>query len=555
MIKENFIKLFEHSFKEHWDLPAYSNYYKKTTVTYGEAARQIAKLHLLFKESKIKQGDKVALVGRNTPNWTITYIAVVTYGAVIVPILQDFNPNDIHHIVNHSDSLLLFCSDKHWDSLDCDKMDGLLAAFSIDDFRCVFQRDGEGMQKIVQSLDSKFEKAYPKGFGPEDVKYANRDNTELAVLSYTSGTTGFSKGVMLTGNALAGNITFGIKTKLLEKGDRVLTFLPLAHAYGMAFDFLTATCVGAHTHLLNMIPSPKVLVKAFEEVRPTVIFTVPLILEKIYKKQLQPNLSTMTMRMALSIPVLDTRIYNSVGNKLTTAFGGVFKEVIIGGAPMSREVEDLLRKIGFRFTIGYGMTECAPLIAYAPHDKFKPYSAGKVLENMEVKIDSPDPANVVGEILVRGENVMSGYYKNPEATQKVFDADGWMHTGDLGTLDSDGFIYIKGRNKSMILGPNGQNIYPEEIENKLNNLPFVMESLVIERDGKLYGLVYPDYTAADESHLNDEDLNVVMEQNRQTLNSKVGSYEGLTKIILFPTEFEKTPKRSIKRYLYTNLPF
>ena len=555
MIEQNLIKLFEKSFKENWDLPAYSNYYKQTTVTYGEATRQIARLHLFFREAKVKTGDKIALIGRNTPNWTISYIAVVTYGAVIVPILQDFNTNDVHHIVNHSDSVMLFCSDKHWDSLDSDKMDNLTAVISIDDFRCVFQRDGEKMQKIMLHLDQLFDQTYPKGFGPDDIRYTKRDNKDLAVISYTSGTTGFSKGVMLSGNALAGNITFGIKTRLLERGDRVLTFLPLAHAYGMAFDFLTATCVGAHTYLLNMIPSPKVLIKAFEDVKPTVIFTVPLILEKIYKKQLQPALSTKGMRLALSIPVLDSRIYSSVGSKLTDAFGGEFKEVIIGGAPMSKEVEDLLRRIGFRFTIGYGMTECAPLIAYAPHNEFKPYSAGKVLEQMQVKIDSPDPENVVGEILVRGENVMDGYYKNPEATEKVFDKDGWMHTGDLGTMDKDGFIFIKGRCKSMILGPNGQNIYPEVIENKLNTLPFVMESLFIEREGKLYGLVYPDYTAADESHLTEEDLKLVMEENRQTLNSMVGSYEGLTKISLYPTEFEKTPKRSIKRYLYINLPF
>ena len=554
MIEQNLIKLFEHSFKNNWELPAYTNYYRQVTLTYGDSAKQIAKLHLLFEQANIKPGDKIALIGRNTPNWTITYVAVVTYGAVIVPILQDFNANDVHHIVNHSDSVLLFCSDKIWDKLDEDKMDKLMAVISLNDFTCMYQNEEATMHSMLTNLNDEFAARYPNGFGPDDIQYTERDNSELAMISYTSGTTGFSKGVMLTANALAGNITYGIRSKLLERGNRVLNFLPLAHAYGMAFDFLTATCCGAHTYLLNKIPSPKVLIKAFNEIKPTVIFTVPLILEKLYRKQIQPKITKKGMRFALHIPLLDDTIYGKINKTLTEAFGGEFKEIIIGGAPLNREVEMFLHRIGFRYTVGYGMTECGPLISHSYHKDFVPTSAGKVLDTMQVRIESPDAENIPGEILVKGENVMSGYYKNVEATQQVFTEDGWMRTGDMGTVDKDGNIFIKGRSKTMILSANGQNIYPEEIEAKLNNLPFVMESLVIDKDGKLYGLVYPDYEAVDAAGINSAELEVAMEDNRKELNSQVAAYEGLSKIILHPEEFEKTPKKSIKRYLYANIP-
>lgn len=554
MIEQNLIKLFEHSFKNNWELPAYTNYYRQVTLTYGDSAKQIAKLHLLFEQANIKPGDKISLIGRNTPNWTITYVAVVTYGAVIVPILQDFNANDVHHIVNHSDSVLLFCSDKIWDKLDEDKMENLMAVISLNDFTCMYQNEENTMQSMLTNLNDEFAARYPNGYGPDDIHYTERDNSELAMISYTSGTTGFSKGVMLTANALAGNITYGIRTKLLERGNRVLNFLPLAHAYGMAFDFLTATCCGAHTYLLNKIPSPKVLIKAFGEIKPTVIFTVPLILEKLYRKQIQPQITKKGMRFALHIPLLDDTIYGKINKTLTEAFGGEFKEIIIGGAPLNREVEDFLHRIGFRYTVGYGMTECGPLISHSYYKDFIPTSAGKVLDTMQVKIESSNPETIPGEILVRGENVMSGYYKNVEATQATFTEDGWMRTGDMGTVDKDGNIFIKGRSKTMILSANGQNIYPEEIEAKLNNLPFVMESLVIEKEGKLYGLVYPDYEAVDAAGINNAELEVAMEDNRKELNSQVAAYEGLAKIMLYPNEFEKTPKKSIKRYLYTNLP-
>ena len=553
MIKENFIKLFETSFKENWELPAYTDYTLGTSMTYGEVALKIEKLHLLFAESKIKPGDKIALIGKNTPHWAITFVATVTYGAVIVPILQDFNPNDVHHIVNHSETVFLFCSDSIWDNLEEDKMENIQAAFSIDDFRCIHQKDGAGIQKIVGNLTSKFEKKYPQGFTQSHIQYTSRDNSELAMLNYTSGTTGFSKGVMLTANNLAGNITFGFKTQLLKKGDRVLSFLPLAHAYGCAFDFLVPTCSGSHIYFLNKIPSPKVLLKAFEEIKPNVIFMVPLILEKVYKKSIQPSLNKTGIKLALNIPLLNKKIYEQVNNKLTESFGGEFTEIVVGGAALKKEVEEFLTKIGFRFTIGYGMTECAPLISYASHTEFRPSSAGKILDTMQVKIDSPDPYNIVGEILVKGEHVMQGYYKNELATSEAFTDDGWLKTGDLGTIDEHGYIFIKGRSKSMILGANGQNIYPEEIEAKLNNLPFIMESLVIEKHGKLIALVYPDYEAMDGSQLTQQDLEIIMEENRNNLNNVVGTYENVSKIHLYPNEFEKTPKRSIKRYLYTNI--
>ncbi len=553
MIQENFIKLFESSFKQNWELPAFTDYSLAKTYTYGEAAQQIAKLHILFKEAKIEQGDRIALIGKNTPHWAISFVATVSYGAIIVPILQDFNPNDVHHIVNHSESVFLFCSDSIWDNLEEDKMDNLLAAFSIDDFRCIHQKDGAGIQKIVSKLEKLYDKSYPNGYSASDINYANRENASLAMLNYTSGTTGFSKGVMLTANNLAGNITFGFKTNLLSTGDRVLSFLPLAHAYGCAFDFLVPTCIGCHIYFLNKIPSPKVLLKAFEEVKPNVIFMVPLILEKVYKKSIQPQITKTAVKLALNIPLLNKKIYEQINKKLTDSFGGEFKCIVVGGAGINAEVEEFLTKIGFKFTVGYGMTECAPLISYASYETFIPTSAGKILDTMQVKIDSSDPFNVVGEILVKGEHVMQGYYKNEQATNDVFTEDGWLKTGDLGTIDKEGNIFIRGRSKSMILGASGQNIYPEEIEAKLNNLPFIMESLVIDKNGKLIALVYPDYEAMDVSQLSQSDLEVIMEENRKNINKEVAAYENISKIHLYPNEFEKTPKKSIKRYLYTNI--
>ncbi|EGJ70325.1 Long-chain-fatty-acid--CoA ligase [Bacteroides coprosuis DSM 18011] len=554
MIKENFIKLYEHSFRDNWDLPCYTDYGQNTSFTYGEVAKEIAKLHLLFEHCKLRRGDKIALIGKNNSKWCIAYMASITYGAIIVPILQDFNPNDVHHIVNHSESIFLFTSDTIWDTLEEEKLPNIRGVFSLTDFRCLHQRDGETVQKFMKYINQKMKTAYPHGFSPDDIVYTDLSNDKVMLLNYTSGTTGFSKGVMLTGNNLAGNVTFGIRTELLKKGDNVLSFLPLAHAYGCAFDFLTATAVGTHVTLLGKVPSPKIIIKAFEEVKPNLIITVPLVIEKIYTNVIQPMLSKKGMKWALSIPVLDSQIYAQIRKKLIDSLGGRFKEIIIGGAAMNPEVEDFFYKIKFPFTIGYGMTECGPLISYAPWDEFVPGSSGKTLDIMEARVYKENTSDKLGEIQIRGENVMVGYYKNEEATKDVFTKDGWLRTGDLGTIDENNNIFIRGRSKTMILTSSGQNIFPEEIETRLNNLPFVVESIVVERNKKLVALVYADYESLGSLGLdNPESLKTIMDENLKNLNKAVAAYEKVSQIQLYPTEFEKTPKKSIKRYLYDNI--
>lgn len=553
MIKENFIKIYEESFKENWALPALTDYGKGKTFTFGDVATEIARIHLLFHECQVRRGDKIALIGKDSSRWCIAYMAVVTYGAIIVPILQDFNPNDVHHIINHSESVFLFVSDRIWDSLEEDKIEEVRGVFSLSDYRCLHQRDGENIQKLMKSLDEKMTEKYPDGFTQEDIKYAELDNDKVVEINYTSGTTGFSKGVMLTGNNLAGNVTYARTLDLLFRGERELCFLPLAHAYSCAFNLLVPMAFGVHVYLLGKVPSPKILLKAFEEVKPNLILMVPLILEKIYKKMILPQLNKRTLKLALNIPLLDSRIYAQIRKHLVDALGGRFREVIVGGAAMNQEVTDFLYKIKFPFTIGYGMTECGPLISYDHNNEYVPGSCGQILKGiMKVRIDSEDPYNKVGEIQVSGENVMKGYYKNDEATQNVFTEDGWLRTGDLGTIDHDNRIFIRGRSKTMILGASGHNIYPEEIESKLNNLPFVMESLVVEKNGKLIGMVYPDYDTVDSTGISHTDLPVIMEQNRIELNKLLAPYETISEIQLYPTEFEKTPKKSIKRYLYSN---
>lgn len=566
MIQENFIRLFEDSFRNNWELPAYSNYGEELTITYSEVAKKIARLHILFDQCKLKPNDKVALIGRNNANWAVTYLATVTYGAVIVPILQDFNPNDVHHITNHSESLLLFTGDNIWENLEEEKLTTVKAVFSLTNFNCITilnktNKAENDNNEVIENLspeylqpdyiNSLFHAKFPQGFYRDHVRYIDKPNSELVSINYTSGTTGFSKGVMTSGNALAGNITFGFRTKLVGPGYRIVSFLPLAHAYGCAFDFLTPTCAGSHIHFIGKTPSPKILLKAFAEVKPSVIFCVPLIIEKIYKKQIQPMLAKPSMRWVLSIPLLDQTILSQIRKKLVDAFGGEFSEIVVGGAPMNAEVEEFFHKIKFPFTIGYGMTECAPLISYSNTKDFAAKSAGKVLDIMEVKIIDEDSSTGVGEICVRGENVMQGYYKNQEATDAILDKEGWLHTGDLGTVDADGNIFIRGRNKTMILGSSGQNIFPEEIEARLNNMPYVMESLVIESNARLIALVCPDYEAVDAEHLDQKQLEAVMEENKKMLNASVASYESISKIQLYPHEFEKTPKKSIKRYLYS----
>lgn len=553
MIQENFIKIYEKSFQENWDLPALTDYVEQNTMTFADVAKEIARFHILFKECQIRRGDKIALIGRDCANWCVVYMAAITYGAIIVPILPDFNPNDVHHIINHSESVFLFVSDRIWDTLEEEKIGEVRAVFSLTDFRCLHQRDGENIQKLLKELDSRFTEVYPNGFTRENIRYAELDNDKVLLLNYTSGTTGFSKGVMLTGNNLAGNVTYARTLDILFRGERELCFLPLAHAYSCAFNFLVPMAFGAHVFLLGKLPSPKILLKAFEEIKPNLILTVPLILEKIYKKMIAPQLNKRAMKLAMNAPLLNDRIYAQINKKLTDAMGGRFREVIVGGAAMNQEVADFLYKIKFPYTIGYGMTECGPLISYDNHKEYIPTSCGQILKGiMEVRIDSEDPYNKVGEIQVRGENVMKGYYKNEEATRNVFTDDGWLKTGDLGTIDVNNRIYIRGRSKTMILSSNGQNIYPEEIEAKLNNLPFVLESLIVEREGKLAGLVYPDYDMVDNTGIRHDDLPAIMEQNRKDLNKLLAPYEAITSIVLYPTEFEKTPKKSIKRYLYEN---
>nr|WP_297167165.1 AMP-binding protein [uncultured Dysgonomonas sp.] len=550
MIKENFIKLYEDSFKYNWDLPALSDYGDSNTLLYKDLAREIARLHILFDKLEIKKGTKIALIGKNTRQWCVVYMATITYGAVIVPILQDFHPDNVHHIVNHSESELLFVSDSIWEGLEEGQMSHLTGIFSLSDFSCIYDNSKKHIKSIIQNLDNEMTYKYPDGFTKDDVVYADVDNSEMVLINYTSGTTGFSKGVMLFANNLAGNVTYAKKLDLLFRGERVVSFLPLAHAYGCAFDFLYALSEGVHVTLLGKAPSPKILAAAFSEIKPNLIVTVPLVIEKLYKKAILPKLEKSSIKMALKIPLVRDQIYAKIRKGLVDALGGCFTEVIIGGAAFNKEVESFLYKIKFPFTVGYGMTECAPLISYDHHYDFIPTSCGKVLSIMEVRVDSPDPYNTLGEIQVRGENVMKGYYKNEEATKAAFTEDGWLKTGDLGTIDKDNRIYLRGRSKTMILGASGQNIFPEEIEAKLNNLPYVTESLVVTRNNKLVALVYPDYETMNVTGLSSTDLDAIMEENKQVLNKSVANYEAISSIHIYPTEFEKTPKKSIKRYLY-----
>jgi long-chain acyl-CoA synthetase len=553
MEQVTFIKRYEKSFRENFDFPALTDYGSGHTFTYGDVAKEIEKLHIFFKACNIRIGDKIAVIGKNSSRWCIVHIATVSYGAIIVPILHDFNPSDVSHIVNHSDSVLLFSSDSIWENLDEDELHNIKGVVSLTDFGLLYQKEGENLDVLLSKSDAKLVEKYPEGFKPEHINYSDASDDEVVVLNYTSGTTGFSKGVMITGRNLSGNMNFAHDIIGLKRGEKMLSFLPLAHTYGAAFDFLYALTEGVDITLLGKTPAPKVLVQAFNEVKPELIISVPLILEKIYKKMIIPLLDKKAMKWALSIPVLDAGIYAQIRKRLMNAMGGKFRQIIIGGAPFNSEVEDFLLKIKFPVSVGYGMTECAPLISFSLFPEYVPHSCGKVLSCMQVRIDSEDPFNVVGEIQVKGQNVMAGYYKNEAATQAVFTDDGWLKTGDLGTIDADNNIFIRGRSKSMILGPSGQNIYPEEIEAKLNNLPFVMESLIIEKNSRLIALVYPDYEAVDQTGISQEDLPHIMNQNKEIVNKMVASYEKIAEIKLYPNEFEKTPKKSIKRYLYSNI--
>ena len=552
MYDENLLQIYADSFRDNWDLPAVSDYTSGETLTYGRLAERIARTHLFLRDCGVKQGDKIALLGKNTISWVVSYMATVTYGAVIVPILQDFNVQDAQHIINHSDSVMLFVSDSIWENIEFEKLHRVKVAMSLDNAKVLAEHpDNSGRAiRAIGRLRKEFARQHPEGFSPTEIDYPIMAPDSLAEINYTSGTTGFSKGVMLTHSNLVGNVVFGMRSKLHYRESRCLSFLPLAHAYGCAFDMLVPLAVGTHITLFGKLPSPKALLKAMSEVRPNLILCVPLILEKIYRNQILPVISRSSMKRLMALPLLNRTVYAKIRSRLTEAFGGEFEEVIAGGAPLNSEVEAFLHRIRFRFTVGYGMTECGPLISYTPWQTFIPGSSGRILPVMEVKVTSDKPEDIPGEICVRGQNVMKGYYKDTEATEAVLDSDGWLHTGDMGTVSPDGTIFIKGRYKTMILSANGQNIYPEEIEAKLNNMPFVAESLVVERGKRLIALVYPDYEAMDRRGVTSAMLPEIMAKVTEKLNRLVAPYERIDRIQLIANEFEKTPKRSIKRYLY-----
>ncbi|MBP1671468.1 MAG: fadD15 [Bacteroidetes bacterium] len=542
-------QILEKSFKENWDYPALSDY-KGITLHYRDVARRIEKLHIVFELCGVKKGDKVSICSKNQANWGVVFLATITYGAVAVPILHEFKPGNIHHIVTHSDSRIMFVGDVIWEQLLESEMLSLEAVIQISDFSILFARD-EKVIEIREHLNELFGKKYPKNFRPEHIHYHVDSPEELSMINYTSGTTGFSKGVMIPYRALRSNIDFARKVHpQLNNTSNVVSMLPTAHMYGMMFEFLFEMCVGAHVHFLTRVPSPKIIMEAFAEIKPDIIIAVPLIIEKIYKKKLQPIINKTAIRVLLRLPVVDQKIQKKILAELVNTFGGKFKEVIVGGAAFNKDAEAFFRKIGFPFTVGYGMTECAPIIAYAPWDETRLYSCGKATPGMQIKIDSQDPVNIPGEILCKGKNVMLGYYKNQEATNSSFTSDGWMRTGDIGVIDKDGFLYIRGRSKSMILGPSGQNIYPEEIESSINNMPYVIESLVVEDYGILQALVYPDFEQAENDGLSQTDLERKMEENIASVNEELPNYCKIASTKIFPEEFEKTPKKSIKRFLY-----
>jgi len=547
-MEQNFIAFIENGIKEHWNLDALTDY-NGTTLQYRDVARKIEKLHIMFEASGVVKGDKIAICGRNSSYWGAAFLAILTYGAVAVPILHEFKPENIHHLVNHSEAKLLLVGDMVWPELDEKKMPNLEGIILLNDYSLLVSRT----QKLTyarEHLNEMFGKKYPKNFRVEHIHYHKDLPDELALINYTSGTTSQSKGVMIPYRALYSNTLFAYEALKLHPGDKLVSMLPMAHMYGLAFEFIYEFTVGCHIYFLTRVPSPKIIFQAFADVKPDIVIAVPLIIEKIIKKNVLPKLQTPTMKILLKVPIINDKIKSAVREQVINAFGGKFYEVIIGGAAFNPDVENFLKMIDFPYTVGYGMTECAPIICYEDWQKFVPGSCGKGVQRMEVKVLSPDPEHVVGEIVCKGMNVMLGYYKNPEATQEVLDEDGWLHTGDLGIKDAEGNIYIKGRSKNMLLGPSGQNIYPEEIEEKLNSLPYVSESIVIQKEDKLEALVHPDYDEAATQGFDDETVERIMEENRITLNTMLPAYSQITRIKIYKEEFEKTPKKSIKRFLY-----
>lgn len=551
-MEKSFLAFIENSIKKNWDMDALTDY-KGATLQYKDLARKIEKLHILLAESGIQPGDKVALCGRNSSHWGVAFLAILTYGAVAVPILHEFKADNIHNIINHSEARLLFVGDVVWESLNEAAMPNLEGIILMTDFTLQVCRS-ERLEYAREHLNELFGKKFPKNFRKEHVTYRRDEAEELAVINYTSGTTSFSKGVMIPYRALWSNTQFAFEVLNLKAGSRVISILPMAHMYGLAFEFIYEVCAGCHIFFLTRMPSPKIIFQAFAEVKPHIVIAVPLIIEKIIKKNVLPTLETLKMKILLRVPVINDKIKETVREHMIQAFGGNFYEVIVGGAAFNQDVEKLLRSIDFPYTVGYGMTECAPIICYEDWKFFKAGSCGKAAPRMEVKIDSQDPEHFVGEILTRGDNVMLGYYKNPEATAQVIDAEGWLHTGDLGIMDKEGNVFIKGRSKNMLLGPSGQNIYPEEIEEKLSNMPYVCENIVIQQsDNKLVALIYPDFEEAYANGLSQTDIEKAMEANRVAVNAELPAYSQIARVKIYPEEFEKTPKKSIKRFLYQDV--
>ena len=547
----SFNEIIEKSIIDNWDLDALTDY-KGITLQYHDVARKIEKLHIMFENSGVQRGDKIALCGRNSAHWAVAFLATLTYGAVAVPILHEFTPEQIHNIVNHSEAKILFVGDIVGTQVDATKMPSLEGIINIPDYSLALSRTDK-LTYAREHLNELYGRKFPKYFRREHVHYYHEQRPdELALINYTSGTTGFSKGVMIPYRALWGNYDFAVNVlgKVIHRGDKVISILPMAHMYGMAFEFIFEFLYGCHIYYLTRIPSPAIIAQAFADVRPQIIIAVPLVIEKIIRKKVFPKLQTGKVRLLRNLPIINKKVEEKICEQVKQAFGGRFYEIIIGGAAFNQEVEQFLHRINFPYTVGYGATERAPIICYSDYQSFVPGSCGRAVVHMEVKIDSSDPANIPGEILARGTNVMLGYYKNEEATRQTIDNEGWYHTGDLGTMDAYGNVFIKGRSKNMLLGPSGQNIYPEEIEDKLNSMPLVVESVVVQRDTKLVGLVYPDYEEAKNTGISLSGIEAQMKQNLQDLNLVQPAYCKLSSIEIQEKEFEKTPKKSIKRYMY-----
>ncbi len=542
-------KIYQEAFKKNWDRPAISNY-QGVTLHYRDVAERIEKMHIMFSECGLQKGDKVAICSRNQANWAVSFFSAMTYGAVPVPLLHEFKSSNIHHLVNHSEAKILFVDDVIWEGLTESEMPGLHAIIQVNNFRLLYASDSR-IVEAREHLNELFGKKYPEAFMPENLDYYEDSADELAVINYTSGTSGFSKGVMIPYRAIFSNLQFAQEViPGLDNTKSVVSMLPSAHMYGLMFEVMYELSAGAHVHFLSRVPSPKIIMQALAEVKPYIIIAVPLVIEKIYKSKVKPVLEKSGIKFMMKLPGLDQVVMNKIRAELVNAFGGEFYEVIIGGAAFNKEVEAFFKKMGFPFTVGYGMTECAPIITYDDWQKSKLYSCGKAAPNMEIKIDSSDPENVPGEVLVKGANVFLGYYKNDEATSAVLGGDGWFRTGDMGVIDSDGALFLKGRSKCMILGPSGQNIYPEEIETVINTRPYVIDSLVIEDDGGLTALIYPDFPQGEADGMPQEVFSKFMTDSLPELNKELPNYARIKKIEIMPEDFERTPKKSIKRYLY-----